>query len=252
MDLWLLAVGFGIMPAAALVLLLRTETVRAREAIAWGTLAGVVAFLGLAHTAATILDLDSHYVAGPAASAATMVAGMVAGLALGWMLLAHGRFAGTPASVAWAAVAFVALHSFGDGLVLGEPFAGPLPLGWALTPLTVSASFVHRFAEGALLVVPALVAMWNPGKTFGLLLVGLLTVPAAFLPVTLYGSGVTIGAVTVDQTAAMLVSSVETGFAILLVLLGLLRRIGIQTDLRWALAAGLAFLAMFLVHFAVE
>lgn len=252
MDLWLLAVGFGIMPMAALLLLSTAETVRARQALVWGVLVGIVAFLGLAHTSAAILDLHAHYVAGPAAAAAAMATGMAIGLVLGWMLLARGEAAGTPSSIAWAMVVFLALHSFGDGLVLGEPFAGPLPLGWTLTPLNVSATFVHRFAEGTLLIVPALGAAWKPTKSFGLLLVGLLTVPAAFVPVALYAPGVTMNAITLDQTIGMFVSSVETGFAILLILLGLLPRVGIQKDMRWSLAAGLAFLGMLLVHFAVE
>ena len=252
MDLWLLTAGFGIMPVAALLLLFLEKRIRERIAIAWAVLAGTVAFLGIAHTSATILDLDAHFVAGPAASAATMALGVVGGLGLGWILLGRGRSAGTPLGLAWAAVVFLGLHSFGDGLVLGEPFAGPLPVGWELTPLNVSATFLHRFAEGAILVVPALIAAWRPPKMAGLLLAGLLTVPAAVVPVILYGPGVSLAAVAADQTVGMLLSSVETGFAIPFLLLGLLPRIGIQKDSRWALAAGLAFLAMFLVHFAVE
>ncbi len=252
MELWLVASGFGIMPAAALLLLIRPKAVRDGQTFAWAALVGVTAFLGLAHTSAMILELDARYVAGPMAAAATLALGVILGLGLGWALLGRGRMAGTPAGLTWAAVAFLALHSLGDGLVLGGAFAGPLPMGWELTPLNVTATFLHRFAEGCLVVVPALLAAWKPPKTFGLLLTGLLTVPAAFVPVALYGGGVSLGVVTADQAVNMLLSSVETGFAMTFLLLGLLPRIGGQRDSRWVLVAGLAFLAMFLIHFAVE
>lgn len=254
LDLRLLAVGFGIMPMAAVLLVFLEGHLRSREALVWGALIGIVAFLGIAHAAATILELDSQFTAGAGASAVTLTLGLLTGLGLGWVLL--GRTIGGGVSfasrVAWAALVFLALHSVSDGQVLGEAYAGPLPLGWTLTPLNVSASFVHRFAEGALVVIPALVASWRPVKSLGLLTVGLLTLPAAYLPVALFASGYSPTTLSVDQATLMFVSSAETGVAILLILIGLLPRVVAQKDLRWALAAGLAFLAMFLTHLAVE
>ncbi len=251
MELWLVATGFGVMPMAALALLRMTPT-RMRSALAWGALTGIVAFLGLAHASTTALVLRSQYAAGPAASAVTLAIGMAAGMAVGGWFLGAGRLAGTPSGVAWAAVVFLAVHSVGDGLVLGEAYAGTLPPGWNLTVLNVSATFLHRAAEGSLVVVPAFAAAWKPAKTSGLVLVGLLTVPAAFVPVALYAPGVSITAVTMDQTVALFLASVEMGVAIALLLLGLVPRMELEKGPRGARAAGLAFLAMFLIHFAVE
>ncbi len=251
MELWLVATGFGIMPLAA-VALLRANLARMSSALAWGSLTGIVAFLGLAHASTTALELKSQYVAGPAASAVTVAIGMAAGMGLGWWLLGTRRSAGSPSAVGWAAVVFLALHSVGDGLVLGEAYAGPLPPGWNLTALNVSATFLHRLAEGSLVVVPALAAPWKPAKTSGLVLVGLLTVPAAFVPVALFAPGVSIGTVAADQTVAMVLASVEMGVVVPLLLLGFVPRMGLEKDPRGAIVAGLAFLAMFLIHFAVE
>ncbi|MFA5896001.1 MAG: hypothetical protein WC985_03755 [Thermoplasmata archaeon] len=254
MDLRLLAAGFGIMPMGAILLVFLEGRLRSREALVWGALIGIVAFLGIAHAAATILELDSQFTAGAGASAVTLALGLLLGLGLGWVLL--GRTTGGGVSfasrVAWAALVFLALHSVSDGQVLGEAYAGPLPLGWTLTPLIVSATFVHRFAEGALVVVPALVASWRPVKSLGLLTVGLLALPAAYLPVALFASGYSSATLTADQATLMFVSSLKMGIAFMLILIGLLPRVVTQKDPRWAVAAGLAFLAMFLVHFAVE
>src|SRR2546429_7246111 len=48
--------------------------------------------------------------------------------------------------------------------------------------LTVSATVVHRFIEGALLLVPAFAARWSLRASFALLFVPLASIPAAFVP----------------------------------------------------------------------
>src|SRR3989442_8823630 len=84
--------------------------------------------------------------------------------------------------ILWLAVAIVGLHRFGDGLVLGQAFVGIVAPNIPVDGLTVSATVAHRFAEGSLVVVPALWAGWKARPTFALLLVSRLGVPAAFIP----------------------------------------------------------------------
>ncbi len=242
------------MPVAAMVLLVASRTIRNREGFVWGALVGILAFLGLGHTTAAILELKATYAAGPAAAAGTVLAGLLGGLGLGWILLGRSGRGGGPSAgaVAWSAVVFLALHSFVDGQVLGEAYSGPFPLGFTLTPLNASATFVHRFAEGALVVIPGLVAAWRPAKSLGLLSVGLLSLPAAYVPVTLFASGYSTSAFLVDQTIAMFASGLEAGLVVLLILVAFLPRAFREPNSMWALVAGLGFLAMLLVHFAVE
>src|SRR5439155_19999466 len=87
-----------------------------------------------------------------------------------------------PARIVWATAAFVALHSFGDGLVLGRDFVGASFPVVRIDALTVSGTVVHRFVEGALLLVPAFAARWSLRTSFALLFVPLVSLPAAFVP----------------------------------------------------------------------
>ena len=255
-DLWLLALGFGLLPLTALLLAAMPSVVRTRETATWGLLAGVVAFLGFAHAGATILEGNAYlrFEAGPAVSAATAAAGLVLGIGLGWVVL--GRRAGTEttlAAVAGAAAVYVALHSVADGFVLGEAYAGPVAPGFPVTAAVVGGTLLHRFAEGALIVVPAILAAWRPPRWIGLLLVGLITLPAAFVPVAIFApSSVSTGRVALDQAVSVFAAGVEAGFAALFLFLALLPRIQAAKDRRWAVWAGLAFTGMLLLHFLVE
>jgi hypothetical protein len=254
-DLWILALGFGFLPIVALVLAAAPTFLRRHETILWGLLIGVVAFLGFAHAGSALLEGNAYlrYEATPEISAATASGGLLLGISLGWMLL--GR-RGAPGSVlggvAAAAASYVALHSVADGLVLGEAYAGPLATGYSLTAIIVGGTLLHRFAEGALIVVPAVLAASKPRRWLSLLLVGLLTLPAAYVPVAILTGNPSPAAFALDQGVSVFVAGVEAGFAGLFLFLGLLPRVADAKDRRWAVWAGLAFTAMLLIHFLVE
>lgn len=256
-DLWLVALGFGVLPFAALLVYVAPQALRRHESTAWGLLVGVVAFLGLAHASATLLEGNAflRYEANPWTAALVAAAGLLGGIALAWTVLGRSAPPGEPsiAAVLAAAVAFVTLHSFTDGLVLGEAYAGPAATGFPLTLAVLGGTLLHRFAEGALILVPAILLAWRPPKSLVLLLVGLVTVPAAYVPVAILAPAtISSGAVALDQAISVLGAGFEAGFAILFVALGLLPRLRTAKDGRWALWAGIAFASMFLVHFLVE
>ena len=254
-DLWLLALGFGLLPLSALLLAAVPAALRDHESMVWGLLLGVVAFLGFAHAGTTILQGNAYlrYETTPELSAATAVGGLLLGMGAGWMAL--GRREGNASALkalALAAALYVALHSFADGQVLGEAYTGPLAPGYNLTVVLVGGTLLHRVAEGALIVVPAVLGGWKPSRWSGLLLAGLLTLPAAYVPVVLLGSGPTSLGVALDQGVSVFAAGLEAGFGGILLFLGLAPRVVGAKDRRWALGAGLAFTAMLLVHFLVE
>ncbi len=253
-DLWLLALGFGLLPLAALLLAAAPSILRDHENTVWGLLVGVVAFLGFAHAGASLLVGNTFLRAetSPEVSAATAAGGLLLGVALGWALLGRKGQNISLATVASAAAAYVALHSLADGLVLGEAYAGPLAPGYTLTALLVGGTLLHRFAEGALIVVPALLGSARARTWIPLLSAGLLTLPAAFVPVAVLSGNPTPSAYALDQGIAVLMAGIEAGFAGLLVFAGLVPRVAAAKDSRWAVWAGLAFVAMLLIHFLVE
>ncbi len=256
-DLSFIAAGFGVLPFSAILLYAAPGWLRRHEAAAWGAAVGAVAFLGLAHAGAAVLEGHAYLVfeASPVVAAATAAGGLLLGIGLGWLLI--GRTArNDSAGLAWlmgAAAAYVALHSLSDGIVLGEAYAGPAPIGFDLTVVVVGGTLLHRFAEGALVVVPGTLGNQKLPRPLGLLLAGLLTIPAAFLPLALLGTGIPpLGSVAWEQGLSVFASAAEAGFAVIFLILGLLPRIQLSKDRRWALWAALAFVAMFLVHFLVE
>ena len=256
-DLWLVALGFGVLPFVAIILYVVPGTVRMHEGALWGILVGVVAFLGLTHAGLALIQGEAYlrYEADPWSAALIAAAGLLAGIALGWRVLRKTAAAPPPAGagILWAATVFVLLHSFTDGLVLGEAYAPPGSTGFDLTLAVVGGTVLHRFAEGALIVVPALLAAWRPQKTVGLLLAGLATVPAAFVPVVLLApTNFSVGAVALEQAVAVLGAGLEAGFALMFLGLGLLPRTQAVKDPRWTVWAGAAFTLILLVHFLVE
>ncbi len=253
-DLWLLALGFGLLPLVAVLLVAAPDFLRRHETLVWGLLIGVVAFLGFAHAGATILEGNAYLrvEATPEVSALTAAAGLLLGISLGWLVLGRHGASSDLAGVVLASAVFVALHSFADGLVLGEAYAGPLAPGYTLTALLVGGTLLHRFAEGALITVPGTLTAASSRRWLPLLLVGLLTLPAAFAPVAILGTSPTPGAVAMDQAVSVFAAGLEAGFAGLLLFLGLLPRVAEAKDRRWAAWAGIAFTAMLLIHFLVE
>lgn len=253
-DLWLLALAFGLLPLCALLFVAAPSVLRAHEGAVWGLLIGVVGFLGFAHAGATLLEGNAFLraEASPELSAATAAGGVLLGTAMGWMILGHPGRKASSLALATAAATYVALHSVGDGLVLGGAYAGPLAPGYSLTAVLVGGTVLHRFAEGSLIAVPALLASAKPARWAPLLLAGLVTIPAAFVPVAILAGSPTPSAYALDQAVTVFVAGAEAGFAGLLVFAGLVPRVAGSKDLRWAVCAGIAFTAMLLIHVLVE
>ncbi len=256
-DLLPVAVGFGLLPILAVLLYAFPDVLRRNGAASWGLAAGVVAFLGLAHAGSVLLEGNAflRYEANPYVAALVAVVGLFAGIFLGWKLLgpSESGSASAAGAILWATVAFVAIHSFTDGLVLGAGYAGPGAAGVSLDPVSVGGTVLHRFAEGSLIVLASLAAGWRPQRAAGLLLVGLLTVPAAYVPVGILAPGsISVTTVAVNQAISVLGAGLEAGFAILLLGLGILPRLREAKDSRWAVWAGIGFTLLLLVHYLVE
>src|SRR2546430_17079022 len=150
-DLAVLAIGLGVIRFSAILLYSFRGFVLTRREAVWGFLAGVLAFLALGHAMAAVLVNKSLF--GDAAIAiAVAFVGLAVGAGIAWSLL-EGPFIRTePDRLICVAVAFLALHSFGDGLVLGRDFVGGIVPSIPLDGLTVSATFAPRFSHGGLSV----------------------------------------------------------------------------------------------------
>src|SRR2546430_15407869 len=121
-DLAVPAAGFGAIPLASILLYSFREWFDAHRDVVWGGLAGVVAFLGLSHAMAFVLEGKPFLASGSGTAAATvfLLVGLALGALIGWFLF-EGPFIGTePTRIIWATASFLALHSVGDGLVLGR------------------------------------------------------------------------------------------------------------------------------------
>jgi len=255
-DLGILALGLGLLPFASLGLYgVASRIGRHRDAV-WGFLVGVLAFLGLSHAMAAVLFDESalSLSIGSGGALALIGFGIAIGFVLGWVLIERGVGRDVPilSRVAWAALAFLAVHSVSDGLVLGQSYAGPIVVGVEVDAVLFSGTVVHRLLEGAVVLVPALAAMWRPDKTATALTAGLLVVPAAFLPAAIFES-VSLGAGSALTHALMVFfGAAEAGLVLSLLLLGFLPQV-VQTDrMRWAAWAGVGFLTIALVHSLVE
>src|SRR2546427_12187101 len=135
-DLAVLAIGFGIIPLAAILLYSFRGFGPGRREAGWGSLAGVVAFLALGHAMAAVLVNKPLFGDAPLAIAVAVV-GLAVGAGIARLLM-EGPFIRMEGSrILWLAVAFVGLHRFGDWLVLGQAFVGivvPTVPGDRLTP----------------------------------------------------------------------------------------------------------------------
>src|SRR2546428_12166965 len=72
-DLAVLAIGFGIIPLAAILLYSFRGFVLGRREAVWGSLAGVVAFLAMGHAMAAVLVNKPLFGDGPLAIAVAVV-----------------------------------------------------------------------------------------------------------------------------------------------------------------------------------
>src|SRR3989441_2141168 len=231
-DLAVLAIGFGVIPPAAILLYSFRGFVLRRNETVWGFLAGVIAFLTLAHAMAAVLVNKPLFGDAPLAIAVAVV-GLVVGAGIAWLLMEGPLIRTEGSRILWLAVAFVGLHSFGDGLVLGQAFVGIVAPNIPVDGLTVSATVAHRFAEGSLVVVPALWAGWKARPTFALLLVSLAAVPAAFIPgavFNLYGGSLRA---LVQVAIPTVLAAIEATLGLLLLVRGFLPIAAADRGTRW-------------------
>ncbi|HEX9339653.1 MAG TPA: hypothetical protein VF992_00550 [Thermoplasmata archaeon] len=251
-DLAVLAIGFGVMPLAAILLYAVSSDVLHHREAAWGILAGVTLFLGLSHAMALVLTY--HSLLGDRALATLLsTLGLAVGTGIGWLLLEGPYIRTEPHRVLAAAVLFVGLHSFGDGLTLGGSFVGGGTLSVPLDAVTVSATVVHRFVEGTIVVVPALAASWKPRLAFLLLFSSLLAVPAAYVAtwlVNLYGFTPTRS--MIDLSITIFASAVEATLALFLVARAFLPKASLEHGTKWMLWVAVGFVGISVVHFLVE
>src|SRR5437899_11100962 len=85
-DLAVLAIGFGVIPPAAILLYSFRGFVLRRNETVWGFLAGVIVFLALAHAMAAVLVNKPLFGDAPLAIAVAVV-GLVAGAGIAWLLI---------------------------------------------------------------------------------------------------------------------------------------------------------------------
>jgi zinc transporter ZupT len=254
-DLRVVSLALGLLPFLALALRYGKGWLEVRPDRTWGMLAGAIAFLGLGHAVAAAL-LDASFLSRAFDETAGLLLpllGLGIGLGAAWWVLESPTSAmgvGT-GRVAWAAALYLALHSIADGLVVGEVYLGGAD-GIAVDAVAVSATVVHRLAEGALVAVPAILAGWRSTKILGALSGGLLVLPAAAL-VGLVSSGFDSYASAVIHLASVATaSSVEAGFALILLLTAIVPRATGPGRPRWALWMASAFLVLAFVHGLVE
>ncbi|MCI4371297.1 MAG: hypothetical protein L3J78_01465 [Thermoplasmata archaeon] len=253
-DLAVLAIGFGLMPLAVMILVPLRDRIEAHQEAVWGAMAGIVAFLGLSHAMGFVLANKPLLAgtSGEAAAAAFLLAGLAFGAATGWFLLEGPLRWTEPSRVVWAAAAFVLLHSFGDGLVLGRDFVGA---GFPVLPLdsvTLTATFAHRFAEGAIVLIPALAARWPPRLAFAAVLVSIASIPAAYVPGGLTQTmGLSAGNGTVIALSSFL-GAMEASVALFVLVRAFLPIAAKDRGSRWLAWTAVGFIGISLVHFLVE
>jgi hypothetical protein len=251
-DLALPAIAFGAIPLAAILLYnLRSIVLNRREA-AWGFLAGVVAFLGLSHAMAAVLA--NHPLFGDAwAATAVSLLGLLIGAGIAWLLLEGPFIKGAPNRIVWASVAFVGVHSLGDGLVLGRSFIGGFVPMVPVDPVSVGATIAHRFVEGCLIIVPALWASWKPKLALPALLASLVAIPAAYLPGSIYGAyGPSSLGITLQIGIPTFVAAMESTLGLFLLVRAFLPMAAADHGRRWLVWTAVGYIAISLTHFLVE
>lgn len=253
-DLAVLAIGLGILPLTAILLYSFREWIAGHREIVWGGLVGVLAFLGLSHAMAHVLESKSFLFGG--ANEVASIAFLLVGLGLGgtaaWFVF-EGPFIRTePAKTVLAATAFLVLHSFGDGLVLGEGFAGGLLPLVRIDSVTIAATVAHRFVEGAIILVPAFAAAWRPRASILALSVCLVSIPAAFVPVALTDAMGLVAGVTATTALSTFFAAMEAAFVLLVLVRGFLPMASADRGTRWIAWTAIGFIGISLAHFLVE
>ncbi len=251
-DLAILAFGFGVIPLAAILLYAFPGLVLRHREASWGILAGVVGFLGLSHAMALVL-LNHSLLGDRTLATLVPLSGLAVGAGVGWILL-EGPYVRTESNrILAAAVAFLGLHSFSDGLVLGAAYVGGFTPNVPLDAVTVSATAAHRFVEGTIVVIPALAAAWKPRLAFVLLFASLFSVVSAYLPIWIADVyGFTPIRSVIALSISTFASAAEATLALLLVARAFLPLASMDRGTRWVVWTALGFISISLLHFLVE
>ena len=253
-DLAVLAVGFGVIPLASILLLSFRDWIASHRPAVWGAAAGIIAFLGLSHAMGFVLAGKPFLFGGEkeAATVLFLLTGLGLGGSLGWFFF-EGRFLGPePSRIVWATAAFLALHSFGDGLVLGRGFVGGVSPIVQVDAVTVSATVAHRLVEDALLLVPAMAAGWRHRSSFLILLLSLSSIPAAYLPDFFFDSIGLVGGSAATQSISIFLAAMEASLALAVLARGFLPGLVTDRGSRWLPFVLIGFAAISVVHFLVE
>src|SRR5439155_4044170 len=227
-DLAVIGAGFGAIPLASILLYSFRAWLDAHREVVWGGFAGVIAFLGLSHAMAFVLEGKPFLFAGndSLGAASFLLTGLALGGLLEWFLYEGPLIRTEPASIVWDTAAFLALHSFGDGLVLGRDFVGASIPVVRIDALAISATVVHRFVEGALLLVPAFAARWSLRTSFAFLFVPLISIPAAFVPGVAFDAMGLAGGSAATLALSTFLAATEASVALMLLVRGFLPNAG--------------------------
>src|SRR5439155_23172672 len=113
-DLAVLAVGFGVISLASILLLSFRDWIAAHRPALWGAAAGIIVFLGLSHAMGLVLA-GKPFLFGGESEPVTVLCLLMAlelGGSLGWSVF-EGRFFGPdPSPLVWPTVACFAARSF--------------------------------------------------------------------------------------------------------------------------------------------
>src|SRR5437016_2368901 len=253
-DLAVLAVGCRVLPLASILLPAFRAWMAAHRPAVWGAAAGIIAFLGLSHAMGFVLAGKPFLFGGESEAAPFLflLTGLGLGGSLGWFVF-EGPFLGPePSRIVWATAAFLALHSFGDGLVLGRGFVGGVGPILQLDAVNVSATVVHRLVEGAVLLIPTMAAGWRHRSSFLILLLSLSSIPAAYLPGFFFDwRGLVDGSAT-TQSVSTFLAAMEASLALAVLARGFLAGLTTDRSSRWLPFVLIGFIAISVVHFLVE
>src|SRR5256712_6517892 len=250
-DLAVLAIGLGVIPLSAILLYSFRGFVLTRREAVWGFLAGVLAFLAFVHAMAAV-PVNKSLFDDTAIAIAVAFVGLAVGAGIAWSLLEGPFIRREPNRILWVAVAFLALHSLGDGLVLGRDFVGGVVPSVQVDGLTVGATVAHRFVEGCLVVVPAIWGAWKARPAFALLLVSLASVLAAYIPGAVFSAYGGPLRSLVPGAGPAVFAAIEGRLGLLLLGRGILTNASAGCGNPWPWWTAVGFIAISLVHFFVE